>query len=376
MNQNIANLIRKQLCEQLTSSEEKQLNFWLNNPNNQKLYLKIISSEKSKLEAIDWVAKNKLRIFSEIKRKSNRNRLLRVMKYAAFYLILLMLGISIVKDDKEQVKVDNIAIKQYDVPVLTLPSGEKHKLVKSEAFEFDVNRSVNIKNDDGTLNFNQLSKDQLKNHFSTLETPYGKDYKLQLSDGTHVHLNANSKITFPTLFSGDQRIVKIEGHVFFDVAHNDEMPFIVQSNDLTIRVLGTKFDIEAYKNDKIISATLLEGSIESHVKGSNKIVIEPDQQIVYDMINKKISVKQVNAFELLSWTEGKFSFIDNKLENVMMKVGRWYGVKIKWETEEAKNRLVGLKLSKEKSLNDVIQYFEESLNICIVKEGNNLIVKK
>lgn len=163
----------------------------------------------------------------------------------------------------------------------------------------------------------------LNNHevpYATLSTPYGREQKLALSDGTLVWLNAGSSIRFPTVFGGNERKVEITGEVYFEVVHNDRQPFIVKAGNDEIQDLGTHFDINAYNDEPVVKTTLLEGSVQI---GTH--ILKPGQQYANGV------VKEVDADAAVAWVSGFFQFEDADVETVMRQLGRWYNVRVEYD---------------------------------------------
>lgn len=156
--------------------------------------------------------------------------------------------------------------------------------------------------------------------YATLSTPYGREQKLELSDGTLVWLNAGSSIHFPTIFKGRERRVEITGEVYFEVAHNNRQPFVVVAGKDQIQDLGTHFDINAYEDESVVKTTLLEGSVRI-----GSCTLKPGQQYANG------NVKEVNADASVAWVSGFFQFEDADVRNVMRQLARWYNVEVQYE---------------------------------------------
>lgn len=115
--------------------------------------------------------------------------------------------------------------------------------------------------------------------FNTITTPVAGQYRLVLADGSKVWLNAASRMHFPTAFAGGDRVVELSGEAYFEVAHDEKKPFLVKMGELTVEVLGTHFNVNAYSNESAIKTTLLEGSVRVK-KGNEHILITPNEQVV------------------------------------------------------------------------------------------------
>jgi len=161
-----------------------------------------------------------------------------------------------------------------------------------------------------------------------LLTPNGGQYQITLSDGTKVWLNAASSLRFPKVFKGTERTVSLEGEAYFEVARNKKKPFIVRTGEQKISVLGTHFNVSAYRQDIASSVTLLEGKVRVAVTGNEGLtaVLKPGQQSV--VAQNQIKVAEVNVDDFVAWKQGEFMFNNEDLEGVMQKLARWYDLEI------------------------------------------------
>jgi ferric-dicitrate binding protein FerR (iron transport regulator) len=185
--------------------------------------------------------------------------------------------------------------------------------------------TVSLQN--GTLLYdNNTGSGNGKIDYNTMTTPKGRQYQLILPDGTKVWLNAASSLTYPTAFTKGERKVKITGEAYFEVAKNESMPFIVNIGDEAgVEVLGTSFNVNAYKDGGNINATLLEGLI-SITSGADKKIVKPGEQarISYDIS----IIKNADIEKALAWKNGIFNFEEVGLREMMMQIERWYNIEV------------------------------------------------
>jgi transmembrane sensor len=167
--------------------------------------------------------------------------------------------------------------------------------------------------------------------FNTVTTPKGGQFHIVLPDGTRVWLNAASSLRFPTAFAGKRRNVEITGEVYFEVAHNRQMPFVVKNGATEITVLGTHFNVMAYDDEKIMRTTLLEGAVKV-TRGAREALLAPGQQArISPATGSMRVVDDVDTEKELSWKNGYFQFEDESLESIMRQVSRWYAVEVRYE---------------------------------------------
>jgi len=167
--------------------------------------------------------------------------------------------------------------------------------------------------------------------YHTLTVPYGKTFQLKLSDGTLVSLNSGTTLRYPEQFGiNGKRNVYLTGEAFFDVAKDKKHPFIVHSDEVDIEVLGTKFNVNAYPEDKTVSSVLVEGSIQMSEKENplNTVLIHPTQMAVWQSESKKIVTKTVDTSFYEAWTQGEIVFKNTPFSTITKIIERTYDVEI------------------------------------------------
>ncbi|MCF0054865.1 FecR family protein [Dyadobacter sp. CY356] len=193
----------------------------------------------------------------------------------------------------------------------------------------------------GELIYKSNNKDAGTVVYNTVSTPKGGQYHIVLPDGSKVWLNAASSLKFPTAFIGKERRVEITGEVYFEVAHNTGMPFIVKVNDTEIAVLGTHFNVMAYADEKVMKTTLLEGSVKVS-KAGKSAMLTPGQQARITSSAENIRVlDDVDMDKEMAWKSGYFQFDDDNLESIMRQVSRWYDVDIRYEGNLSREHFTG-----------------------------------
>ncbi|RKE55842.1 FecR family protein [Sphingobacterium detergens] len=206
-----------------------------------------------------------------------------------------------------------------------------------------------------------------------LITPKGGEYKITLSDGTKVHLNAESKLTYPKNFHGSQRSVDLVGEGYFEVAKQRGTTFIVRTAKEEVKVLGTHFNISTYRNEEISSVSLIEGKVQVNSEKETKL-LSPGQQTVNN--KGKLSVQTINEDEILAWTNGEFMFNNENLESVMEKIARWYDIEVK-VSPSAKDISIWGSVSRYGSFEKVLDVIKlTNREIKFKREGRSLYVTK
>ncbi|WP_270087416.1 FecR family protein [Sphingobacterium sp. SYP-B4668] len=168
--------------------------------------------------------------------------------------------------------------------------------------------------------------------YHTVETPNGRRYRLRLSDGTQVWLNAGSKLTFPIAFSGQSRDVFVTGEAYFEVSKDSHRPFSVNviGSSTKVQVLGTKFNISSYPEDKGFVTTLFEGKVKL-VNSTQSKVLKPGDRAVAGVAGEIIVNPSENLKEEVAWKDNYFAFTDADIRTVMLELGRWYDLQVNYE---------------------------------------------
>lgn len=163
----------------------------------------------------------------------------------------------------------------------------------------------------------------------------GEHTRVTLNDGTKVILNSLTELKFINNPADHKRIVKLNGEAVFDVAHDTNNPFIVQSRDLEVECTGTIFDVKAYKNQPI-TVVLNEGSVIARTE-TESVAMKPDQKVIYDSASSSLTKSSIESSEYLKWTSGNLHFENETLRNICLELEQIYGVKIKFDSEETAN---------------------------------------
>ena len=167
--------------------------------------------------------------------------------------------------------------------------------------------------------------------------PLGVSTKLTLADGTTVTLNSGSKLTYPALFTANERAVTLSGEGFFEVTKDVNRPFVVRSQNLSVKVLGTKFGFKSYPDDPHTAVTLKEGSVQATPQNKPEqagIILKPGQQLVLDNQTGEFQCRNVNTDEYISWKEGILYFRDNTLDEITRVLERKFNVDIHIVSDE------------------------------------------
>jgi transmembrane sensor len=175
----------------------------------------------------------------------------------------------------------------------------------------------------------------------TVSSRQGMVTKFSLADGTKVWLNSSSELQFPIRFTGDLREVKLKGEAYFEVTKNEKQPFRVNAKELNIEVLGTSFNVISYDNDTQAEVILAEGKVKlstdkDQVKKEYGFM-HPGQRAVYQEKLQKVTTREVDVDKYIAWRDGNLIFRDDKMEDVLKRLSRWFNVEIVISDPEIKS---------------------------------------
>ncbi len=255
--------------------------------------------------------------------------------------------------------------------VLTLANGQKIVLDSASNGQLSSQPGTTvIKLDSGIISY-AGGNTTVSTQYNTLETPKGGQYELILPDKTHVWLNAASRIKFPIQFAKEAREVEVLGEAYFEVTHNPKKPFLVNTSWQTIKVLGTRFNISAYAEDKMEKTTLLEGKVQVINTTGKTAVLVPGKQVANNSNALTITTPDDLA-AVTAWKNGLISFSGVEVPLLLRQLSRWYDITIIYKGKVPEGTLSG-DISRYTSLSNVIKILRMNGIECQL-QNRNLIV--
>ena len=203
-----------------------------------------------------------------------------------------------------------------------------------------------------------------------LSVPRGQDYHLTLADGTQVWLNAESRLEFPDRFNGNTREVRLKGEAYFEVKKDAKRPFIVHTDYLTTRVLGTSFNVRAYSR-KDASVTLVSGRVQVKADDLTQ-VLSPGEQAA--LTGSQLAVKAVDTYPITQWKEGFFYFDNESLFSIMQELARWSGVNVSFDDRSKMNVRLHFVVERSKSLREAVANLNALGVVHAEVDGNMVII--
>ena len=376
----IARLIARYLSDEIEEEEQAELTRWRNESSeNERLFREICKEENIKqnmqkrqtFHAEDgWEG-----VQRKIQRHRFRHRILNICKYAAIFIFPVAIAtVAIYKSGNEPQPLSQV--EEQIVPggkkaVLILDNGEAIDLKSTSGVELKEKDGTVIQVDSTVLNYQQApARTSEKLAYNKVNVPRGGEYQLMLSDGSKVQLNSMSSIRFPVQFAQDCRLVELEGEAYFEVSKTGQ-PFIVQTKGMKIEVLGTSFNISAYANEEY-QTTLVSGSVKVQTENGSNRILKPSEQACITPGSNQINVRNVDTAFYTSWIHGKINFKDQRLDDIMKTLARWYDMDVVYENEATKELRFGCYVNRYNEITPLVKLLEQTGRVTVTVEGKTI----
>ena len=262
---------------------------------------------------------------------------------------------------------------------LILDGGQSYDLSQNKNFNFFSgvtqisNKGFKISYSNDKTNNKTSFSDEI---YHTLEIPRGGEYFVELSDGTKIWINSDSKLKYPVEFVGQSRNIELIGEAYFEVTHYSEKPFIVTSGTQKVEVLGTSFNISSYERDSCIMTTLVEGrvKVENSLQEKHNTHLRPNQQSILDKKTGSIKSQNVNVDEYVAWQSGWFRFNDKPISQIMVILARWYDLEVQFESENISNKHFSGGFKRYDSFDQARKIIEQTGEIKFEVKGKKVII--
>jgi len=373
--------ITKLLLGTITKKEIIELRNWLKDTKNQAILESYVrdyhdlnlATLKNNLDE----AYNKVTHQIDIYEKPVKRLFPNWTKYAAAIVFLIGLGffyqqgfflpqgqnVLLPKDESITLELDNGSIQTIDITGVKEVRDSEGNVVGAQKQD--------------QISYSQANqKEELI--YNTLTIPNGKKFQIELSDGTLVHLNAGSSLRYPVNFlSEGPRQVFLSGEAYFDVAKNVSNPFIVNVDELDVKVLGTQFNVSAYEEDKNIDVVLVEGAVSLDKKNelqNHSVTLSSGQKGSYKQDSKIIMVNEVNTNLYTSWRQGYLVFRDLTFDNILTKLERHYNIEIENTNAELGKEIFNASFDNVE-VEKVLSYFNDTHKIDYEIKNNKILIK-
>ncbi len=379
---NTEKLIIKYLTNSISKKEWDELNLWFEQSKDTKTYNEYIkincaiddimsefNTEKTKNSLLEKIKKDK--------RSMITSRITKYLKYAA--VVTMFLGIGyIYQQGFFSDKTENITFPSEDTITLEHENGNLEVISEGGTTEILNAEGETIGTQKGNrLVYSGSQTEPKELVYNQLTVPYGKRFELILSDGTIAFLNAGSSLKYPVRFLKEgKREVFLVGEAFLDVAKDSKRPFIVNTSDnLDIRVLGTRFNVSNYPEDETTEVVLVEGLVGLQInEKSDAIILEPGYKGSFDRQQRNITTKPVITNVYTSWMKGELVFRAMSLENILKKLERHYNITITNQNLEYSQKKFNANFGDE-PIEIVLNYFKNTYGINYTINANKVILK-
>ena len=383
----LARIIAASLKGNANDEEQRTLREWLSvSTRNKKIYdefkdgkrleQKIVESQQ-----INW--KNDYQHFITKRQRTRKNRRMKtIIRYAAILTLpIVAAGIFLLqKNDRQTIVSISEVIKPGEhKAVLITGGGERITLSDSTLSPIQEQNGMIVNVTNNKVSY-ILPEDSLCTQgspiFNTLQIPRGGEYFLTLADGTEVWLNAETEIRYPVQFTGDKRVVYLDGEAYFTVAPDKNKPFTVVSTHASVSVLGTQFNFRAYPDERDVQTTLVSGSvIMQSEKYKQQIKPVPGEQGVLEKNSAKLMKQEVNTYLYTAWKDGRFAFRDARLEDLFNILARWYDLSVFYQSPEAKDIRFTGDLNKTDDFKSILKIIEQNERVIFTVNQRTVFIQ-
>ncbi len=339
----------------------------------------------------EWTQDEVDKVYANIKKQirkhdssiTSKGRLrIKIVRYAAIFIALLGVvtwgywQITRGGTNPQKVIQSNQIVSTPKSIQLKLGNGTVKMINVADSTAFKDKHGIVIGHQKGEqLTYQQKKYDKLV--YNTLIVPYGKKFKVELSDGTWVHMNSGSSLRYPVAFiEGQKRQVYLEGEAYFDVAKDKKHPFIVHVGKLNVEVYGTEFDVLGYKELPSIAVVLVEGSVGMYSKNEKEKIaaLTPGVRGSYNKQTHTISKKNVRTSLYTAWMDGEMVFRNMEFKNILMKLERHYNVTIINKNKALEESRYSANFGDE-PIEKVLAYLKASYNINYTINNGKIIIE-
>lgn len=311
------------------------------------------------------------------RRRSARRFLYRALPGAAAIAICFGLWTSVRMQKQEAHPLQMAAAGQHSTdmsanrPVLTLGDGTRMNVWGDNLHFKETEKGQEVMLGDSLLSRGE--EPAAAESYNTLEVPAMCDFHFTLGDGTKVWMNAASTLKYPTRFAADSRTISVSGEIYLEVAKDAGRPFYVVVDGMTIKVLGTSFNVRAYANENDTKVTLIEGKIAAQIN-DREYTLTPGKQLKRGKTFGGTGISTVDPSEAVAWTKGYYVFRKSRLQEVASTLQNWYGVTIMMTSEASATTTYTGVINKEESLEVFLRRLEEVSNVQCSRNGNYITI--
>ncbi len=385
-NLKIASWIAARMKGIILPDEEKALEEWLAESDEHKAFYErvteaeFVAGRLREYEAYS-LEKVKERVMPGVRQTGRKVRRIRWFVRVAAVLLIPLLAVGLLLFTGEEQKPSPVVadvLPGGERAILEMADGSRIDLTAGEAKDLSCMAGITVKNDSNILAYQvdgNVSGTKLE--YNTIIIPRGGEYRLTLADGTRVWLNSETRLRYPVVFTGERRDAYLEGEAYFEVTRTGK-PFEVHCEGMAIRVLGTAFNVMAYRNEPVIQTTLVNGSVRvtSEMQLGQPVVLTPGRQAEMNVRTGNIESREVSVESYVGWKDQLFVFDEENMESMMRKLARWYDVDITIESPVLREKTFYGVIRKYENISKILDMLKKTQNVDYTIKGRNIVIKE
>lgn len=377
--ENLDQWIAHFVCGKLSQAENISLREWRDSSDEHEvLFQKLISEENFKREIVTLASWDEREAWKQVQQKSLRRKIIRrIFRVGSAAIALLVIGLGgllWLNPEHQQVKI---------AQDITSQSGIRFSRSSGKVYRLDTLHTLALENMVIESDNRQMvvkipsSVNAGVPEMNMIEVPAEAEYSLILADGTSVLLNAATTFRFPDNFLGQSaREVYLNGEAYFDVASDSVHPFVVHTDQAYVKVLGTSFNVKAYSGEELQQTTLVKGQVCMGENRTGKEVrLLPGMQASYHKMSGEVVKQEVDVSYYTAWKDGLFAFREQRLEEVMETLSRWYGFQYFFQNSAARDYIYTGKVPRHKELKEVLENFRLTEELDFQVSDNTIIIR-
>ena len=386
MKEELEDIVRRFYKNELLPGERKALLEWVEaSKEHERSFREALRVEIRLNLAGQWERATRCEeeMWQSIRRNARRRK--RWLLYggiAAAAMVALAAGIRLLWQGQEQPEayrltpVAQVMQAEPGVPqaLLKTSGGKTIALAAGETRRVATLAGVDVVQDStGGVRFTKPDTLGMAVEMNTVYVPERGEYQVELSDGTRIWVNSASEISFPSYFAGNVREVTLIGEAYFEVARDSRRPFYVNIGDAHVQVLGTAFNVSAYRDERTTEVALLNGKV-SFDATDGKHVLSPGEIAALDKAQGITEVREGDVASIIAWKEGRFYFEDMRMEDLALKLSRWYGVDFAFDSEAARELRFSGGMVKYRPLNYVLEMISKTTRVVFQERAGKVYV--
>ncbi len=397
------NILLDKIYGRLDDDNKLLFESWLNSDSRHRIYFEKLEQRElasncsneelsdDKLQRHRQQFIDKIRFLNLIKKNRKQRRFFIASAAAIIILVLFIELFSKVDNDVNTNSIFtgmlNKTIEKTEVPPfakkpkisnkkvqLITATGEKISLLEMEAGKTATAQSFQLSEDKTALSYSYTNVDGKVQGLNTLMVNRGAEFKIVLSDGTKIHLNSDSRLEYPTIFNDNERKVYLKGEAYFEIAHDKNKPFIVCVGSTEVKALGTVFNINA-RIPESVKTTLVSGSVSVKSKMIDEVLLKPGYTAIIDPVKGSLDIDDRDIQCYVGWVTGNYMFEERSLSDILNELAIWYDLSVDYQTKQADEETFTGSLSRNLSIEKLIQLIERTNCLSLQLNEKTLVVK-